>query len=396
MNAGKEDVESVISRLSSGTGPHRRVWLWAVALLAIAAVLYNPAADAWFGGRLLLAVRALAAGADGRGLGIVEEKTTCRDGTRQLEAIVYRKPKSRSVCGIVLVPGISELGCYHPRLQALSRHLAAAGFLVVTPDIREFREFRMPPQAMDQIEFWFRQVPTLDRNVVKTGLAGISFSATLSAITATRPRIRGQVAFIFGIGAYDDPLRCSRYWFASGPVTVGPGYYPTRFYAKWIIMLAALDLLPDERERFFLSSVLTNLLLQKPVPEAGTWLSPLGSRWYRLALMREDQADPELARQIEGRLTSELYAAITPANAAAEVRCPVFLVHGAFDDLIPPDESTRLSWRFVNAHTRVLISPFLTHTHPMQKEPGRWEKVRAVLEAAHFLYDFAGVARQPR
>ncbi len=393
MNAYKGSRKPVASRLAAAVVVHRRFWFLVVLLLALAPVLYRPAADAWFAGRLLLAVKSLAEGEDGRDLGVVEEKVTRRDGWRELEALVYRSSESRPRRGIVLVPGISELGCYHPRLQALSRHLAAVGFLVVTPDIREFREFRMPPQAMDQIEFWFRQVPGLASNVARTGLAGISFSATLAAITGTRPKIAGQVAFVFGIGAYDDPLRCTREWFAPGPITVNPGYYPTRFYAKWIIMLAALDLLSDERERRFLDSVLTNLLLQKAVPACEEWLSAAGSRWYRLALMREDQSDPELARQIENHLTPKLYAAISPATVAAEVRCPVFLVHGAHDDLIPPDESRRLSARFVNASTHVLISPFLTHTHPMQREPGRWEKTMAVLRTLRFFYEFASVVR---
>jgi pimeloyl-ACP methyl ester carboxylesterase len=136
-----------------------------------------------------------------------------------------------------------------------------------------------------------------------------------------------------------------------------------------------------------------NLLLQKQVPEAAPWLSAAALRWYRLALMREDQADPELARQIEAYLISQVYAGITPAQVAAGVKCPVFLVHGAYDDLIPADESRRLSERFVNARTLVLISPFLTHTHPMQKEPGRLEMAEAVLETAGFFYNFARAAR---
>ncbi len=393
MNTENGNRKPVASRLTAGGISRRRFWLLAAVLLVLAAVLYGPVADAWFAGRLLLAVKTLAAGAEGRDLAVIEQKVTRHDGLRNLEAIVYRSSKSRPRRGIVLIPGISELGCYHPRLQALSRHLAAAGFLVVTPDIREFRAFRMPPQAMDQIDFWFRQVPSLAGHVTRTGLAGISFSATLAAITATRPEIRGQVAFIFGIGAYDDPMRCSREWFAPGPVTVGPGHYPTRFYAKWIIMLAALDLLADQGDRRFLDLVLTNLLLQKPVPALEEWVTAAGGRWYRLALMREDQSDPELARQIEGHLTPKLYADINPATVAAEVRCPVFLAHGAHDDLIPPDESRRLSARFVNAKTHVLVSPFLTHTHPMQKEPERWEKARAILETVIFFYEFAGVAR---
>jgi len=393
MNADERRPKPPASRLSALAGRHRLVSLLAVLFLALAALLHGPAADAWLAGRLLLAVRSVASGATGEDLESVGEKVALSDGSTRLEALVYRPPRRPPTRAVVLVPGISELGCYHPRLMALSRYLASAGFLVITPDVRMFREFRLSPQPMDQIEFWFRHAPELGPQIRKTGLAGISFSATLAAITAARAEIREQVAFVFGIGAYDDPLRCSRAWFAAGPVTVSNGYYPTRFYAKWIIMLAALDLLPDQRERQFLDRLLVNLLLQKQVPEAAPWLSAAALRWYRLALMREDQADPELARQIEAYLISQVYAGITPAQVAAGVKCPVFLVHGAYDDLIPADESRRLSERFVNARTLVLISPFLTHTHPMQKEPGRLEMAEAVLETAGFFYNFARAAR---
>ena len=76
-----------------------------------------------------------------------------------------------------------------------------------------------------------------------------------------------------------------------------------------------------------------------------------------------------------------------------EIRCPVFLVHGAYDDLIPPEESLRLAARFVNAPVHVLVSPFLTHTHPVQQEPRGMGKMKAVVEIGGFFYDFAEVVR---
>lgn len=373
--------------------PPKRVGRWVVALALMLAGIaaYMPARHACQAFRLMLAMRSLAAGSTAEDLPIIQETVRRKRGSRDLEALVYRPVRSPAERALVLIAGISELGCYHPRLMAFSRSLSDQGFLVLTPDIRMFRRFEIAPEAMDEVAFWFAQVEGLPggERIRQIGLGGISFSGTLALITAARPEIRGRVAFVLAIGAYDDPLRCSRRWFAAGPVTVGAGYYPTRFYAKWIIMRAALDLLPSAQEQQFLSTVLEDLLLQKQVPPPPVTLSPEAGRWYRMATMREDEADPALAQEIEDHLVPRLYGPITPGRAAAEVRCPVFLIHGAHDDLIPPEESFALRDRLKHTKNYLLISPFLTHTHPLER-PLRWgEKLHGAVDLFTFCYGFA-------
>ncbi len=154
-------------------------------------------------------------------------------------------------------------------------------------------------------------------------------------------------------------------------------------------MLAALDIVRNESERAFLHALLVDLLLQRNLPPAPPQLTPEAERFYRLATMREDQEDPELARSIEAYLKPLLYDQITPHLAATEVRCPVFLVHGSEDDLIPPSESRRLCER-VKSRCFLLISPFLTHTHPNEKSMTMREKIGAVFDMFRFFYSFAG------
>lgn len=373
----------------------KRRWLFLTLVLCVAVAIYKPAADVILATRLLTAIKSVADGKTGEDLNVVQTRISRPDATGEEEAVVYRPARTTPGRAVVLVPGISELGCYHPRLMALSRYLAANGFLVVTPDIKLLRMFRMSPGVVDQISFWFQQVPTLESGsrVRVIGLSGISFSATLAILAAARPEVRDHVSFVFGIGAYDDPLRCSQGWFAAGPVTMSPGYYPTRYYARWIVMLGALDLVSEKKEREFLEKALTDLLSLKPAPPPPSDLSQVSQRWYRLALMPEDQSDRELATAIENHMSAILYKAISPESAAASIRCPVFLVHGAYDDLIPPEESLRLARRFDNAPVHVLVTPFLTHTHPALQETPGTGKTRAVAEIAGFFYDFAKVVR---
>lgn len=370
---------------------------FAVLLLAvvIVAAAWAPCRTAWFAARLGWAVRSLAAGYTAEDLPVVTNQVTRSNSVGTYKALTYRPSGKYPSLAVVLAPGVSELGCYHPRLQALARAMAAEGFLVVTPDIVEFRDFQIAPEGLDQLEFWFRSLREIDGggDIRKAGLAGISFSGTLAVMTAARPAVRDSVAFVLAVGAYYDIHRCTAGWFRAGTRTLPEGQYPTRFYAKWIVMQAALDLLSDASERLYLRRLLRALLLQKPLPEAADGLSADALRWKDLALLSEDREDPELAALIEHHLTPILYSRLSPGRFLPDVRCPVFLVHGSQDDLIPPRESVDIERSLTGTTCRLLITPFLTHTHPMEKPLGLVGGALAAAEMIRFFYSFADTLR---
>lgn len=375
------------------SGRHKRKYLpWVVLGITVLALCYIPVRRSITAIRLLAVVRRLAAGDAGPEAGILIDRVTRRVGGSKQDGLVYRPSGSLASSAIILVPGVSELGCDHPRLVALARHLAAEGVLVLTPDIRMLREFRIHPPPLDDLSDWLHELRRVQggQKLRHVGLAGISFSATLAFIAAAQPQNQNLVDYVLGIGAFDDLMRCSHFWFDAGPVTVGPGYYPTRAYAKWIIMIAALDLLPAAEDRQFLESSLRSLLLQKAVPLLPAGITEQGKRWYNLALMREDQADPELARQIENRVAAMVSPDLATERPGAEIRCPVFLAHGAYDDLIPWEESSRLRQKILRAKSYLLVSPFLTHTHPWEKPLGWWTKTKAVFDVFVFFYHLSG------
>jgi pimeloyl-ACP methyl ester carboxylesterase len=367
-----------------------RKWPLVFALVIIGALLWNPFRTLVASVRLALAMQALAAGDTDQRPPVRQIKCQRRAGAQNYEALVYSAIESPPTRALVLVAGISELGCYHPRLVALSRMLAGKGFLVITPDIKEFRNFQISAEPIDQILFWFNQATTLEngRHVSKTGLAGISFSGTLALIAAARPEIRERVAFVVGIGAYGNLIRCTKEWFAGEPIMANREYYPTRFYARWIIMLAARDLLPDPEDRSLIGRCLECLLLQKKVPPPDG-LTLEGNRWYRLAIARGNGSDPELANEIEKFLVPRLYKQLDPNEALRSIHCPVFLIHGAYDDLIPAEESRELYQKIADSY--LLVSPFLTHTHPSEHAITVREKLGAVVQTVVFCYQFSRI-----
>jgi len=341
--------------------------------------------------RLALSIQRLASGAQEQQPAVIETKIRRQDGTHDYEALCYRPSRAPATAAVILAPGLSEQGCYHPRLIALSWALADKGLFVITPDIKEFREFRIAVEPIDQLVFWHRQVAGLEggENVHKIGLAGISFSGTLALIAAARPEIRDNTAFVLGIGPYYDLLQCTKEWFAAGNANEGDGNYPTRFYAKWLIMRAALEMLPSSNDRKFLDQVLNDLLLSQKVPSASADLTPEALRWYSLAIVHPGQTDEELSAKIQEHLKKTIYHKLNPQDVLSNLRCPLFLIHGAYDDLIPSRESMEFQQRYTRTH--LLISPFLTHTHPTNKPLTLWQKLAAGLDTLKFCYQLAQV-----
>jgi len=366
----------------------------AAILLVAAGALYVPAANFIFATRMAAAIRRLASGDDGRALAVTQATIRRRFGDRELAALVYGPEDAVPDRAVLLVAGVSELGCRHPRLVALARTLADKGFAVLSPDIESFRRFEVSPEVIEEIAFWYRELPHASEapRLRRSGIIGISFSGTLALMTAARPDIRDSVDFVVAVGPYDDLARLGRGWLAAGPATVPEGRYPTRCYGKWLLMISALDMIEDPNERRFFADALRRLLVEGKAPPAPADLSAAGSRWYRLAVMRETESDPELEHAIQEHL-EPLCRRMSPEGARDRLRSPVFLAHGAFDDLIPPAESRALAARLRPDEVHLLVTPFLTHTHPLEQPLTLGEKARGVRDLVAFLYALGRAAR---
>jgi hypothetical protein len=140
----------------------KQKWWIGAAIFAGCILLWNPLHHVVFSVRLARSLQKVSAGDDGRNLAVVQVKALRQWNGRRYEALTYRPMQTFPEKAIILAPGISELGCYHPRLVALSRFLADRGFLVIAPDIQEFRHFQVSAAPIDQLLFWHDRVPTLE------------------------------------------------------------------------------------------------------------------------------------------------------------------------------------------------------------------------------------------
>jgi pimeloyl-ACP methyl ester carboxylesterase len=370
----------------------------AIALIVALILLWDPLNRLVFSVRLASTLQKMASGVDEQYPDIIATKISRHIGAREYKALIYRSTRMKPTKALILAPGISELGCYHPKLIAFSRFLAEQGLLVIAPDIEEFRNFQISAEPINQLLLWFNEAETIDGKdkPLKAGLAGISYSGTLALIAAAKPGIRDRVAFVVSVGPYYNLMRCTEQWFSIKPGDASSESHPPKLYARagnyarWVIMLAALDMLPTDQDRIFLKNTLHNLLLQKNIPKPVQELTSEGERWYKLATAAKP-ADSELVRAIKEHLTPRLYRQLDPEPVLHELRCPVFLIHGAYDDLIPSTESLQIHQSLADSH--LFISPFLTHTAPSGIKLSWKQKAAAVIDASFFCYSLARVIR---
>jgi pimeloyl-ACP methyl ester carboxylesterase len=372
--------------------------IWIVALLVALILLWSPLSRLVYSIRIAAAFQQMASGKEEQYPDVSARKITRRAGGREYTALVYRSMKEDPTKALIFEPGISELGCYHPKLITLARFFAEQGLLVITPDVEEFRRLQISAEPIDQFLLWHHEAEIMDgaQEARKVGLAGVSYSGALALIAAAEPAIREKAAFVLSIGSYHNLIRCTEQWFSNEPDDRSAENNTTKlfarskFYARWVIMLAALDMLPAERDRIFLKNTLTNLLLQKDIPQPQQELTSEGTRWYNMAIARNIM-DPELSQAIQRRLAGRLYQRLDPGPVLGNIHCPVFLIHGAYDDLIPSAESMELHQRLPNSE--LLVSPFLTHTQPSNAELSWKQKASAGIDALVFCYRFSKVIR---
>jgi len=103
-----------------------------------------------------------------------------------------------------------------------------------------------------------------------------------------------------------------------------------------------------------------------------------------LLARRIDEVRPQILNAIH---TDEVeLASISPRGHMANLRVPVYILHGSADNIIPPAESLWLAQDLPHEDVRdVLITGAFSHVDP-EKDASVWEELRLV----HFI---AGVLR---
>jgi dienelactone hydrolase len=300
-------------------------------------------------------------------------------------------PRGTARRAFLLVPGIHASGVDEPRLIGFARDLASMGHPVVTVGPPDLARYTISPAVTDAIEdaaAWLARQRDLAPDG-RIGMMGISFAGGLSIVAAGRPSLKPQVAAVLSLGGHGELPRTLRY-LCTGVQADGT-IRPPHDYGVVIILLGVVDrVVPGDQVPRLQEALLTFLdasrldLIDK-AQSAATF-----ERARALAAVL-----PEPARTLMNYVNERdvvhlgpiLLPHVTalggpPALSPAESplpSAPVYLLHGAGDNVIPAAETVALARTLAErgAEAHALVTPLITHAE-VDRASSAWDALALV------------------
>jgi pimeloyl-ACP methyl ester carboxylesterase len=296
---------------------------------------------------------------------LTKTETTYRRGELRLPATLYRPRGTRRLPGWVVLHGLTYTGREHPALVHFVEAIAAAGNLVLVPDIPEWRDLRVAPAVThDTIRAAVRALH--DRTDVledRIGLFAFSFGATQSLIAAADPDVRTLLRALAAWGGYHDVRALFRFGILGEHELDGREYRVRPDpYGAWIMSGNYLTHIPGHEGDTRLAAAARELALEAGRRRrfAGDPIYDESKRRLRASLDPTDHAlfdliaptadtpppDPEWARDMAQQLADAALRVdplMDPRPFLPRPGVNTLLAHGRTDRLIPFTETIRLS-----------------------------------------------------
>ena len=269
--------------------------------------------------------------------------------------------------GMLLVHGIHHLGIDEPRLMNFARAGASNGFAVLTPEVAALADYHVDGDSIATIgdsAAWLEE--RLGTGPVTT--VGVSFAGGLSLLAARNPRYAPHFRALVLMGAYDSLSRVCRF-LATSQAELPDGRlepYHAHDYGAAVFVYAHLDQFFTAADLAVAHDSLRDWLWEEPANAQALFpkLSPAGRETMEILIARQiDKLRPKILEAIQEDAAP--LASISPEGKLADLHTPVFVLHGATDDIIPSTESLWLEKEIPPRYLReALITPAFSHVDP--------------------------------
>jgi pimeloyl-ACP methyl ester carboxylesterase len=269
--------------------------------------------------------------------------------------------------GMVLVHGIHHLGIDEPRLMNFARAGASNGFAVLTPEVAALADYHVDNASISTIgesAIWLHE----RLGAAPVTVVAVSFAGGLSLLAACEPRYAPHMRSIVLMGAYDSLARVMHF-LATSQAELPDGRlepYTAHDYGAAVFVYAQLSQFFAAGDLPVAHDALRDWLWEQPADAQALLpkLSPAGRTTMQLLLARQiEKLRPKLLEVIQA--DGPGFAALSPEGRLGALHVPVFVLHGATDDIIPSTESLWLEREIPKPYLRdTLITPAFSHVDP--------------------------------
>ncbi|MFZ5778933.1 MAG: hypothetical protein ACOY4R_01835 [Pseudomonadota bacterium] len=285
---------------------------------------------------------------------------------------------------MVLVPGAAALGRDEPRLKALARTFARAGFVVLVPELPEVRRLVLSRADADRVAAALRHLHGR-RPDMPLGVAAISYAVAPAIIAALEEDLAPKVDFIVGIGGYRDAEAAIR--FVTTGVFRPPGSaremrLEPNVYGRWAFVLANAGRIEDASDAELLREIARRRWRDQraDIAELVAALGPDG----RAVVALMENRDPDAVGRLIAALPDGIRREIDGLNLAlydlSRLEGHLILVHGRGDRMVPYSESLDLAAAASRARVSLFLADDIGHVDFNAVSMGNaWTMWRAIV-----------------
>lgn len=281
-----------------------------------------------------------------------------------VRARLYTPVAPKNAPAIIVLHGVHHLGIDEPRLENFATAMAACGIQVLTPELPDIKDYQVGSNSIATIgesSEWL----TREDGGRPVGVLGLSFSGGLSLLAAADPSYQKEIRFVMAVGSQDEMSRVAAYY-RTGEDLRPDGTEQTlapHEYGPLVLEYEHVGEFVPAQDVTAIRAVLRAHLYEDATAEHVA-LASLNSKQAAEAKALMDMTLPATRTALErvDERHADDMAAVSPHGRLATLKTPVYLLHGAGDNIIPSAETEWMAAELPKRSLKaVLISPVLSH-----------------------------------